>query len=90
MAVTRTHFPFRIDVGTTNGESIVEKVVGWDPVHPPGTLSRGYPARIKLGVPEISKAKNPEGSAAVVDGRWRPLGCVHKTSFAHLGAQCCG
>jgi len=27
MAVTRTHFPFRIDVWTTNGESIVEKVV---------------------------------------------------------------
>ena len=38
------------------------EVLGWDPVQPPGTLSRGYPARIKLGVPEISKSKNPEGS----------------------------
>ena len=25
------------------------EVLGWDPVQPPGTLSRGYPARIKLG-----------------------------------------
>src|SRR6516164_1884744 len=24
------------------------EVLGWDPVQPPGTLSRGYPARIKL------------------------------------------
>ena len=45
MAVTRTHFPLRIDVWTTNGESIVEKVVGWDRVHPPDTLARGYPPR---------------------------------------------
>jgi hypothetical protein len=31
MTTARTHFPFRIDVWTTNGESIVEKVVGRDP-----------------------------------------------------------
>jgi hypothetical protein len=28
MAVTRTHFPFRIDVRTANGESIVGHVAG--------------------------------------------------------------
>jgi hypothetical protein len=28
MAVTRSHFSFRIDVWTTNGESIVEHVAG--------------------------------------------------------------
>jgi hypothetical protein len=45
MTTTRTHFPFRIDVWTTNGESIVEKVVGWDRVQPA----------------KISRTKNPEG-----------------------------
>ena len=30
------------------GESVVEKVVGWDRVQPPGTLARGYPSRIKF------------------------------------------
>ena len=41
MTTTRSHFAFRIDVWTTNGESIVEKVLGWDPVQPAWvTLSR--------------------------------------------------
>jgi len=62
MTRTRTHFPFRIDVWTTNGESIVEKVVGWDPVQSPGTLARGYPSRIKLGVPKIYKIQKSRRS----------------------------
>jgi len=62
MTRTRTHFPFRIDVWTTNGESIVEKVVGWDPVQSPGTLARGYPSRIKLGVSKICGTRKLEGS----------------------------
>ena len=45
MAVTRTHFSFRIDVWTTNGESMVEKGRRVGPCPPPGTLARGYSPR---------------------------------------------
>ena len=44
MTTTRTHFPFRIDVWTTNGESVVEKVLGWDPVQPPWVPCPGVPS----------------------------------------------
>ena len=39
MAVTRTHFPFRIDVWTANGESIVEHVAGVEDYEVPSPLS---------------------------------------------------
>jgi hypothetical protein len=40
---------------------IMTPVVRWDPVHPPDTLSRGYPMRADLRVSKICKTKNPEG-----------------------------
>ena len=55
--------------------------------NPPGTLSRGYPSRIKLGVPKISKTKNPKARGfdfTIVGYRSVP---VHKnTARASRGA----
>jgi hypothetical protein len=50
MAVTRTHFPFRIDMWTANGESIVEHVAGVEdyqvapPTTPPSPAIGHYPS----------------------------------------------
>src|SRR5262249_55894384 len=36
------------------------------PVQPPGYPAQGYPARLRLSVPKISRTKNPEGQRFAV------------------------
>ena len=61
---------------------IMVPVVRWDPVHPPDTLSRRYPARIRLGVREISGTKNPE-RPRILTGRQGRLGAPTPATVAY-------
>src|SRR5262249_24880405 len=46
MAVTRTHFAFRIDMWTPNGESIVELIAGVEDIRQSGAASPALPEMV--------------------------------------------
>jgi hypothetical protein len=61
MTTTRTHFPFRIDVWTANGESIVEHVAGvkdYELAH-----RKACPTRPNQGMSEGPGASEPRTQA---------------------------
>jgi len=74
MAVTRTHFPFRIDVWTANDESIVEHVAGVGAASLPSPLS-APPASAGWACPSLcGTAPGSSRTAGACDLAWSDKG----------------